>query len=314
MANLRDIKKRINSVQSTKQITRTMEMVSSAKIRRASDRVIAATPYSNAMEAMLERLADKTSASDHPLLEVRDEIHNVLVIAITSDRGLAGAFNSSVLRKCDRIMSVSKSRGIGVKTIACGKKAISYFGYRKHEMIREYRDLSADPTVTQAFEIASISEQLYTSGEIDMAFMVYNHARNAADQDLIVVELLPIRPGVDISVALKNTVAREDFEGYRGRKPHTEVQEGVRATFDFEPDTEEVLNELLPAYLNTQVYHALLDSAAAEQGARRKAMKAATDNATEMIDTLTRIYNGVRQSAITTEITEIVGGAAAAEE
>lgn len=314
MANLRDIKKRIGSVQSTKQITRTMEMVASAKIRRASDRVIAATPYSNVMESMLNRLADKTSESDHPLLEVRDEIHNILVIAVTSDRGLAGAFNSSVLRKCDRIINVAQSKGIGTKTIACGKKAISYFGYRGHEMIREYRDLSADPTVTQAFEIASISEQLYTSGEIDMVFLVYNHARNAADQDLTVVELLPIKPSMDLSVALKNTVPREDFEGYRGRKPRTEVQEGVHATYEFEPDSEEVLKELLPAYLSTQVFHSLLDSAAAEQGARRKAMKAATDNATEMIDTLTRIYNGVRQSAITTEITEIVGGAAAADE
>jgi F-type H+-transporting ATPase subunit gamma len=314
MANLRDIKKRIGSVQSTKQITRTMEMVSSAKIRRASERVQAATPYSNAMEDMLGHLADKTSASDHPLLEVRDEIHNILVIAVTSDRGLAGAFNSSVLRKCDKIMSISQSRGIGVQTIACGKKAISYLSYRGREMVREYRDLSADPTVTQAFEIASIAAQLYTSGEIDMAFLVYNHARNAADQDVVVVELLPMKPGVDVSIALKSTLPREDFEQYRGRKPREETQTGVQATFEFEPDTEEVLNTLLPAYLNTQIYHALLDSAAAEQGARRKAMKAATDNATEMIDTLTRVYNGVRQSAITTEITEIVGGAAAAEE
>lgn len=311
MASLREIKKRITSVQSTKQITRTMEMVSSAKIRRASERVRDATPYSNAMEQMMARLAKRAAALTHPLLEVRDEIHRGLVVPIVSDRGLAGAFNTSVLRTCDEIIKGAAARGIETDTIACGKTAVNYLSYRGYHMIREYRDLSADPTLTQAYEIASIAEEMYTSGEIDVLIMVYNHARNAADQDLMVAELLPIRPGVDFSIALKSTTAREDFENYVGEKPHKSAE--VQASFEYEPDGTEVLNEILPAYLSTQIYHALLDSAAAEQGARRKAMKAATDNATEMIETLTRIHNGLRQSAITTEIAEIVGGAAAAE-
>lgn len=303
MANLRDIKKRIDSVKSTKQITRTMEMVSSAKIGSATRRVTAATPYANAMAEMLSRMSSAVASSQHPLLAKHDEVRNALVVAIVSDRGLAGGFNTNVLRECDRIVNQLKARGAQCKTIACGKKAIAYFAYRKYEVIASYVDLSADPTMDEAREVASICARLYESGEADEVYMVYNHARNAGDQDLRCEMLLPVQP----------VAVDEKTEGEQAEAARPAQDQAPAAPFDFEPDAESVLSVLLPSYLDTVVYHGLIDSAAAEQGARRKAMKAATDNATDMIDSLQRLYNRIRQGAITTELTEIVSGAAAAE-
>lgn len=318
MANLRAIKKRINSVQSTRQITRTMEMVSSAKIRRATERVAAATPYALAMEDMLRAIAGASGGPQHPLLEVRDEVDHVLVVAIASDRGLAGGFNSSVMKRADMLIEGFEKESAKVDIIACGKKAIAHCAYRKREVLRSYRDLSADPTSEQAREIAELCQQLYVDSTLDEVYLVYNHARNAADQDLRIERTLPIQPGkgIRLSRAFLDEEEVEEFEREQEELAAKRAEEADKllAGFEFEPDSEAVLSTLLPGYLETTIYHALLDSAAAEQGARRKAMKAATDNATEMIETLTRVYNRARQSAITTEITEIIGGAAAAEE
>ncbi len=310
MASLRDIKKRIDAVESTEQITRTMEMIASAKIRRATERVLASTPYARAMNRMLATLGARTPSSAHPLLERRDDNRCVLIVAAVSDRGLAGAFNSSVLRYCDKLMAKLRAEGRDVRLVACGKKAIAYFGYRKYEMLREFRDLSSDPTMEQAREIASLAAELFISGEIDSMRMVYNHARNAADQDLIDELILPIDPKVLLSVY---SVDKDGEISTEDDSPDVKGDSVPFASFEFEPDEESVLRALLPGYLETDIYHSLLDSAAAEQGARRKAMKIATDNANEMKETLGRIYNRARQGAITTEITEIVGGAAAAE-
>ncbi len=318
MANLRAIKKRINSVQSTRQITRTMEMVSSAKIRRATERVAAATPYALAMEEMLASIAAGGGGTPHPLLEVHDEIDHVMVIAIASDRGLAGAFNSTVMKRAEKFIESFKELGTKVDIIACGKKAIAYCAYRNYEVLRSYKDLSADPTSEQAREIAEVCQELYVTGDLDEVYIIYNHARNAADQDLYIDKILPIQAdkGIRFSRADLDEEAAEELERQERENAEriAEERKTAKAGFEFEPDSDAVLNSLLPGYLETTIYHALLDSAAAEQGARRKAMKAATDNATEMIETLTRVYNRARQSSITTEITEIIGGAAAAEE
>ncbi len=306
MASLREIKKRIDAVKSNEQITRTMEMISSAKIRKATERVLASTPYTRATNRMLAILGSQTSNLAHPLLEKRDEVKCTMIVAVTSDRGLAGAFNSSVLRYCDKMMARLRAEGKEVVLIACGKKAIAYFSYRNYEMIREYRDLSADPTLDQARDIAGLAADMFVSGDIDSVRMVYNHAKNAADQELVDEMILPVDPKALLSVfsidANGEICTVED-------SPEVEL----RGMFEFEPDEDTVLQSLLPGYLQTDVYHSLLDSAAAEQGARRKAMKIANDNANEMIETLSRIYNRARQGAITTEINEIVGGAAAAE-
>ncbi len=290
MANLRDIKKRITSVTSTKQITRTMEMVATAKIRRATDRVVAATPYSEAMQKMLNNLAGGAGGDAHPLLAEHPEKKHVLFVVVTSDRGLAGAFNANVLHPAEKEAAQRTAQGVGVDFILCGKKAIGYFSYRGVNPIMKFAGVSADPTIDEAHRIASYVREGYAKGDYDEVVIFYNHARNVAEQDIRAEQLLPV-------------VVAETKDG--------EQAGGPEATFDFEPDEAAVLNRLLPAYVETMVYHALVDSAAAEQGARRKAMKSATDNATDIISTLQRQYNRARQGAITTEISEIVGGAAA---
>ena len=295
MANLRDIKKRIGSVQSTKQITHTMEMVASAKIRHASMRIEESAPYSEAMGKVLASLASQSGSIDHPLLSEHDAKKNCLAVVVVSDRGLAGGFNSNVLRTAERYMAENKANGIATECIVCGKKGIGYFSYRGVEPVKVYRDLSADPTIDQAREIAVFARTAFVNGKVDEVKLFYNHARNAADQDLREEVVLPIQAD-----AFSTSAPEESSE--------------VKASPDFEPSAEGVLDSLLPAYVETMIYHALIDSAAAEQGARRKAMKSATDNATTMIASLDLLYNRIRQSAINTEITEIVGGAAALED
>lgn len=305
MPTLRDIKKRIHSVQNTKQITRTMEMVAAAKISKASARVTAATPYSDSMAEMLESVAGHAAGLDHPLLAVREDCKRVLVITVVSDRGLAGGFNSNVLRKVEAYLREQKAQGVECEVIACGKKAAAYFKYRGIEPTMTFRDLSADPTLEEAREIAQEVIDRYSSTELDEVVIVYNHARNNADQDLRMEQVLPIATENLVALATKEPELAEAV---------SESEEDSNTSYEYEPEPADVLAGLLPAYVQTTIYHALIDSAAAEQGARRKAMKAATDNAEDMITTLTRIYNYARQGAITTEISEIVGGAAALEE
>lgn len=297
MPNLHDIERRINSVASTKQITRTMEMVAAAKIRRATERVEAATPYSSSMMEMLANVAERAGGSENALLRKHDEKKNVLVVVVVSDRGLAGGFNSNVLRHVEHLMKDRQAAGAQVHVVACGKKAGGYFNYRKIEPVMEFKDLSADPTVDEASTITAFAINGYESGELDEVIVVYNHAKNAAEQQLREELVLPI-----------------DTEALLADNKEGEEASALSGDVVFEPDADGVLDRLLPAYVRTTIYHALIDSAAAEQGARRTAMKSATDNANEMVETLTRLYNRVRQGAITTEISEIVGGAAALEE
>ena len=299
MPNLHDIERRINSVASTKQITRTMEMVAAAKIRRATERVEAATPYSDSMMEMLANVAERVGGSENALLQKHDEVKNVLVVVVVSDRGLAGGFNSNVLRHVEQLMKEKQAAGAQVDIVACGKKAVGYFNYRKIVPALEFKDLSADPTVEEASAIAAYAIDGYEKGELDEVILVYNHAKNAAEQRLREELVLPI----DTAALLEKPAA--DAEAATSELSGDVV---------FEPSADGVLDRLLPAYVRTTLYHALIDSAAAEQGARRNAMMSATDNATEMVETLTRLYNRVRQGAITTEISEIVGGAAALEE
>ena len=299
MPNLHDIERRINSVASTKQITRTMEMVAAAKIRRATERVEAATPYSDSMMEMLANVAERVGGSENALLQKHDEVKNVLVVVVVSDRGLAGGFNSNVLRHVEQLMKEKQAAGAQVDIVACGKKAVGYFNYRKIVPALEFKDLSADPTVEEASAIAAYAIDGYEKGELDEVILVYNHAKNAAEQRLREELVMPI----DTAALLEKPAA--DAEAATSELSGDVV---------FEPSADGVLDRLLPAYVRTTLYHGLIDSAAAEQGARRTAMKSATDNANEMVETLTRLYNRVRQGAITTEISEIVGGAAALED
>lgn len=309
MPNLHDIERRINSVTSTKQITRTMEMVAAAKIRRASERAERSLPWAASLSDMLISTARYAQLADDPLLNAHDEVKRALIVVVASDRGLAGGFNSNVLRAAERLMDEKVANGIEVDIIACGKKAIGYFEYRGIKPVMEFKDLSADPTYNEASLIAEYCRTNYADGKIDEVSMVFNHAVNAGEQRLICKEVLPIPTA---SFADQIGLAPKEEDIYFDFQEHIDdVHEG---DIEFEPDTRPCLDYLEEAYLRTDVYFALIDSAAAEQGARRTAMKSATDNATEMIETLTRIYNRERQGAITTEISEIVGGAAALEE
>lgn len=309
MPNLHDIERRINSVTSTKQITRTMEMVAAAKIRRATERMERSLPWSVALSDMLISTAQYAQLSDDPLLNAHDEVKRCLIVVVTSDRGLAGGFNSNALRAAERYMDQKIAEGKEVEIIACGKKACGYFEYRGITPVLEVKDRSADPTYAEASLIAEYCRQQYVAGELDEVTMIFNHAVNAGEQRLISKLVLPI-PTASFAEQIGIKPREEDI--YFDFQEH--IDDYHEGDIEFEPDTEQCLDYLEEAYLRTDVYFALVDSAAAEQGARRSAMKSATDNATEMIATLTRLYNRERQSAITTEISEIVGGAAALEE
>jgi F-type H+-transporting ATPase subunit gamma len=293
MPNLRDIKQRIVSVQSTSQITRTMEMVATAKIKKAQERIESARPYAFAMMEVLQNVARYVQGASHPLLEEHPERQRIVVVTITSDRGLCGAFNSNILRITEDLVRDEAAEGVSADIIAVGKKAIGYLRYRGIEPVATYRDISDKPTFADARSIAASIIGRYGAGEIDAAYIVFNRFKNVAEQKAETYQLLPI----------ERRVMESD-----------EDENGLRAEYLFEPTAAEVLEHLLPTYVETLVYRALMESAASEHGARRTAMKSASDNASEMITTLTRSYNRARQAAITTEIAEIVGGAAALEE
>jgi len=294
MANLRDIKQRIVSVQSTRQITRTMEMVATAKIKKAQEKIEAARPYAFAMVEVLQNVARYVQGASHPLLEQHEERTRIVVVTITSDRGLCGAFNSNILRITEDLVRSEAEAGVEADIIAVGKKAIAYLRYRGLEPVAAYRDIADKPTFADARAIATSIIARYEAGDIDAAYVVFNRFKNVAEQKAETYQLLPVE---------RRVMESEEDDAT-----------GLRAEYLFEPTAAQVLEHLLPTYVETLVYRALMESAASEHGARRTAMKSATDNASDMITTLTRSYNRARQAAITTEIAEIVGGAAALEE
>ncbi|MCL2024649.1 MAG: ATP synthase F1 subunit gamma [Coriobacteriia bacterium] len=296
MASLRDIKRRTNSVQSTRQVTRTMEMVSTAKIRRAQSRIEHARPYALALASMLAKVTQASKKVKHPLLAVRKEQKVTVCVCIASDRGQAGAFNSNIIALTEAYLQEKEEQNVEVQLIACGKKLNAYFKQRGIEPALALEGFSGSPEYTDAKLIADRVIRQYSDAEIDEVVTIYNRFINVADQ----------RPETSVLLPARNDEIVEQVE---------DAPKSRRDDLDylFEPDAKDVLRSLLPTYVETLVYRALLESAVSEHAARRTAMKAATDNATEMIATLTRSYNRARQAAITTEISEIVGGAAALE-
>ena len=296
MATLRDIKNRIGSVHSTRQITRTMEMVSTAKLKRAQTRIENARPYALAMAEVLGSVVRYVGDVTHPLLEVREERRRVCLVSIVSDRGFAGAFNSNIIRMTERMTAEFVGQGIEVELITTGKKAVSYFRYRGVEPAISLVGMSDKPSYADARFIASHVMKEYGDASVDAVYVLFNRFKNIADQVPEAHQLLPIEQEVLAQ-------AEADVKA-----------SGRNLEYLFEPTSTEVLANLLPTYVEALIYRSMLESAAAEQGARRTAMKSATDNASEMITTLTRSYNRARQDAISTEIAEIVGGAAAQED
>ncbi|MGO5268984.1 ATP synthase F1 subunit gamma [Parafannyhessea umbonata] len=303
MANLREIQRRMSSISSTMQITRTMEMISTARIQHALARAEEASPYKDAITNMLANVASAGRNSTEPLLRKHDDEKHVLFIVIASDRGLAGGFNVLQQRAVDHQMRSLAQRGIKSSVITCGRKPTEYFTYRKIKPVLSFVGVSSEPTMDEADRISSYVIDGYVRGEIDRVVLLYWHAKNRVDQTQVTEQLLPIERE---SLMMPN----------KPRKPEAlyEVKHKIDPVYRFEPSAEEVLGYLMPAYFRTVIYHALLDSAAAEHGARRRAMQSATDNAKEVLGSLSRTYNRERQGAITTELNEIIGGAAALEE
>lgn len=303
MSNLREIKDRIKSVTSTSQVTRTMEMISTARIRRALERAQEAAPYKDAITRMLANVASAGFDESQPLLQTHPEEKSVLFILVASDRGMAGGFNITLQRMVMKRMDALKEKGVVSSVITCGRKPTEYFKFRGKEPVLSFEGISSEPTMDEADRIASYLMDGYANGTIDRVELYYQHAKNRVDQELVNEKILPLS-AEDLMMPNKP----------RDAEALSEVGSQKTAEFEFEPSASEVLGYLMPAYIRTVIYHALLDSAAAEHGARRRAMQSATDNAQEIIASLNRTYNRERQGSITTELNEIVAGASALED
>ncbi|MBE0446499.1 MAG: F0F1 ATP synthase subunit gamma [Actinobacteria bacterium] len=296
MSKARKVLSRIKSVQSTRQITKTMEMVAAAKIKRAQTRIESARPYALKMIDVLHNVSQYVGSGSHPLLEVHENIENVVIVPITSNRGLCGAFNMNILRQSEALFRKEREQGRNVSFVGVGRKGVSYLRFAGYSLLASYIEFTDNPTFTDAKLVTDRLIEMYQEGTIDKVYIVFNHFKSVMEQKPTIHQLLPIR--------------REEIEG----EADNEANKILKAKYEFEPEAELVLFELLPRYVETVVLRALMESVASEYAARRAAMKAATDNAGEMIENLTRWYNRARQAQITQEIAEIVGGANALQE
>ncbi len=288
MARAREIRRRIRSVENTRQITRTMEMVATSKLKRATDRVYAARPYAQRLAEVIGRLADPELRERYPLLRRPEKVERAAVVLLTANRGLAGAFNVNLIREASNLVARLRADGAEVDLHVVGKKGISFFRYQGETLATERVDIEDRPTVEDAASLVDPLIGAFERGELDAVYVVYAQFRSALSTPPAAMRVLPVEPPANV-----------------------DAERGVG--YILSPSADEILTRLLPLYVRNSVYRALVETAAAEQGARRTAMKNATDNAGEMLDTLRRSYNRARQAQITQEISEIVGGAAALE-
>ena len=282
MANTIDIRRRIRSVKSTQQLTKAMKMVAAAKLRRAQERMFSARPYAGAMREVLASVATRVEEADHPLLQARPE-NKVLLVVVTADKGLAGAFNSNVIRAASN--ALKEHNWQNVELLAIGRKANDYFKRRSTPMRTEGHQVLQALSIDTAHALATMIIDDFVSERIDAVYVVYNEFKSIIAQRVRFERLLPLERDWD--------------------------QRGTEVDYLYEPGPGIILSELLPKHIEFQLYRILLESAAAEQGARMTAMEAATKNAGDLIDHLTLTYNRIRQASITKEIIEIVSGAAA---
>jgi F-type H+-transporting ATPase subunit gamma len=282
MANTIDIRRRIRSVKNTQQITKAMKMVAAAKLRRAQDRMFSARPYAAALREVLTSVATRVEELDHPLLHAREE-HNVLIVVVTADKGLCGAFNSNVIRAA--MNAIHEHHWESVQLLPIGRKANDFFRRRTIPIRREATHVFQALSLQTAQGIARTLIDDFISEKVDAVYVAYNEFKSIIAQRVVVERLLPLERVWD--------------------------EVGTDVEYLYEPGVSQILSELLPKHIEFQLYRILLESAAAEQGARMTAMEAATKNATDMIAHLTLTYNRIRQASITKEIIEIVSGAAA---
>jgi F-type H+-transporting ATPase subunit gamma len=301
MAKGRELKGRIRSFENTRKITRTMEMVATSKMKRAQDRVVAARPYAAALRDVIASLYSADLAERFPLLRQPTKAKRAAVIALSSNRGLAGAFNANLIREARNLVEQLERDGVVVDLHVVGRKGIGYFRYVGRTMAAVKTDLSDRPTAQDASDLVTAAMDGFVNGTLDAVYVVYARFVSALSTPPTVDRILPVTPPTAVTGAGIGTSA--------GAGPGVHV--GRQHDYILLPSAEAILEELLPAYVRNSVYRALVETSAAEQGARRTAMKNATDNANDVINGLRRQYNRARQAQITQEIAEIVGGAAA---
>lgn len=288
----RILRRRISSVQSTKKITRAMELIAATRVVKAQQRAHAARPYANRITTVIEDLAAAGATAEHPLLRQSSEIRRVGYVVITSDRGLAGPYNSSVIRAAEREIMAGTREGRDYSLILVGRKGRDYFRFRNYRIDASFEGMSDTPRYDDARRLSEEVSGRFIAGDVDQVILVYMEFVSLGSQKVAVRRFLPLATIEEIA-ALGGGSAE------------------ARAAFEFEPSPSGVLEVLLPRYVESRLFSALLDAAASEHANRQRAMKAATDNAEELIVKLTRMMNRARQDAITTEIMEIVGGAEA---
>ncbi len=303
MASLRDIRSRINSVQNTKQVTRAMKMVAAAKLRRAQERIFRTRPYAYKLRELITHLKVHLDPAEHTLFAPREEVQGVLVIVVTADRGLAGAFNANAIKRAEEAIAehYPRKRETGdLHVLAVGRKGYEHFARRGYEMVGDLQGIFDDLSFDHAREAAHLALDGYTEGRWDEVRLVYNEFQNTISQNRIAEPFLPIPEEQFVTPVMEEEIDHQAaFEG------------DGEIDYIFEPNAGFILESLIPRYLNYQLWRIMLESNAAEQGARMVAMDNATTNAEELIDDLKLQYNRARQDAITTEIIEIVSGAEA---
>ena len=289
MASTQDLKRRVRSISNTRKLTKAMELVASARLRRSQQRIEAMRPYADRMLELMSGTAHAAGAVRLPLLERRETVSAVAIVPVTGDRGLAGAFNAQVLRRAFAEMRDAQAAGQEVRFFTSGKKAQSTVRFRRLALAQSWTGFSDKPAYSDAQAIAHALAEAFVAGEVDRVLLVYNAFVSPLVQKVTVTEVLPVPTAV--------------LEGAAEDKPTHPVD------FFFEPEPRQILERLLPVYVETELYRALLESAASEQGARMTAMRNASKAAGELIDSLTLAMNRARQAEITQEILEVVAGA-----
>lgn len=287
----RELRRRIRSVESTKKITRAMELIAASRIVRAQQAIAAARPYVGKIREVVSHLAESPDAAGHPLFRDVTSTERVAIVLITADRGLAGGYNANIIRTVERMVREHRGAGRDVQLVALGRKGVNYFNFRRQSILFSLIGVSERPTYEDARKVVAAVIPPFEAGELDQIELVYTRFVSLGSQSVEVRQLVPL--------------VADDLDGGSGETS------GERTVYEFEPEPEEILDRLVPSWLEAEVLTAMLEAAASEQAARQRAMKAATENADELIKTLRRIMNRARQDAITTEIMEIVGGAEA---
>jgi len=288
MPSLQALRRKIGAVKNTQKITKAMKMVAAAKLKRAQDRILAARPYGHKMREVIADLSLRVNRAAHPLLQKR-AARNIEVLVVTSDRGLCGAFNANILRRAGEFLRESEARGVKVTVSFVGRKGREFFRRRHWPIRQQWLGVFDRLTYEHGLDIGQDLIEQFTKGTFDELHVIYNEFKSAIQQRVIVEKLFPVD-------ALEGTA---------------EISATSGGSYEYEPDEDELLAALLPKHFQTQAFRVLLESSAAEQGARMAAMDGATRNAGELIKKLTLYYNKTRQAAITTELMDIVGGAEA---